>query len=126
MTAATAPTAARLLALLGEAIDAEDWAALHALLADDAVVRYEHTGERLDAAAYVALNRDYPGRWRFAVQEVVDGGARAVLRARVTDGAEEHAVVVLASAAGGRLLDLVEVWAEVGVAPGSGRRPDLG
>jgi ketosteroid isomerase-like protein len=126
MTAAPEPSAAQLLTRLAAAVDAEDWSVLRALLADDAVVRYEHTGEELDATAYVALNRDYPGRWRFEPQEVVDGGDRAVLRARVSDGAETHAVVVLASVLGGRLVDLVEVWAEVGVQPGSGRRPDLG
>ena len=46
------------------------------------------------------------------------------------DGPEEHAVVVLATGRGGLLVDLVEVWAEVGAEAGvpsdSARRPDLG
>ncbi len=126
MTTTPEPSTAQLLTRLAAAVDAEDWSVLRTLLADDVVVRYEHTGERFDAAAYVALNRDYPGRWRFERQEVVDGGERAVLRARVSDGSETHAVVVLASSAGGLLVDVVEVWAEVGGEPDSGRRPDLG
>ncbi|VXB52120.1 nuclear transport factor 2 family protein [Nocardioides sp. AX2bis] len=126
MTRTTERSTARLLTLLAESVDAEDWPALRALLADHAVVRYEHTGEQMDATAYVALNRDYPGRWRFEAREVVDGGSRAVLRARVSDGTETHAVVVLASSEAGLLVDLVEVWAEVGAPPESGRRPDLG
>lgn len=120
------PSTAALLRRLADAVDTQDWEALSGLLADDTRVRFAHTGEVLDVPAYVALNRDYPGRWHFTTEEIVDGGERAVLRARVSDGQETHAVVVTAGSRDGLLRDVVEVWAEVGVAVPSERRPGLG
>jgi len=122
-------TAADALLRMSDHIDAQDWTALAALLAPGFRARYLHTGEEFDAEAFVALNRDYPGSWRFQHELVVDGGATAVLRARVTDATgvsdETHFVASFATVDGrGLLLTLDELWAEVVAAPGGERRPE--
>ena len=66
---------------------------------------------------FVAFNRGYPGAWVFHPEEVVDGGDRGVLRARVVVGEESfHAATFGSLHPSGRLTDLVEVWTEA-VAP---------
>jgi hypothetical protein len=99
------------------AITAHDWPGLRALLADDATITFVHTGERLDPDGFVAFNRDYPAGWVFHRDEVVDGGVRAVLRARTEVGGATYHVATFGSLdQTGRLTDLVEVWTEA-VAP---------
>ncbi|MFC7878458.1 nuclear transport factor 2 family protein [Isoptericola sp. NPDC057391] len=120
-------TAAQLLLSLSARIDAQDWDGLSALLAPDFRARYVHTGETFDKAGFVRLNRDYPGSWRFEHEDVVDGGDRGVLRARVSDatGASDEVYHVASFATGGAdglLRELVEVWADqVPEAPARGR-----
>jgi len=109
---------ARLLRAYADAISRHDWPGLRAVLDDAAQVTLLHTGERFDPDGYVAFNRDYPGGWELHVEEVVDGGDRGVLRARVEQGGETFHVATFASTApsSGRLADVVEVWTEA-VAP---------
>lgn len=107
---------------LGRAVDAQDWDALEALLADDFRCRYVHTGEVLDRAGYVRLNREYPGAWRFLVQDELSSGDRACGLATVTDGDETHHVALFLTVRGGLVRELVEVWAEQVEAPQE-RRP---
>lgn len=118
-------TTATLLARLADAIDAQDWDGLDALLAPDFTGHFVHTGETFGRAAFVALNRDYPGAWRFEREALVDGGAEAVLRARVSDATGEsdevHHVASFATSRDGLLTELTEVWAEVS-APDPSRR----
>lgn len=122
----THPTAGALLTTFATSIDAQDWDGLSALLADEFVCRYATTGEVFDKAGFIALNRDYPGRWRFELQDVVDVGERGVLRARVSDAAgesdESHFVATFATARAGLLVEIVEVWAEEASVP-EDRRP---
>jgi hypothetical protein len=115
--------AGELLLRLSDTIDAQDWAALTDLLAADFEGHYVHTGEDFDRDGFVALNRDYPGSWRFLHEEIVDAGDRAVLRARVTDGRETYYVATFATAAGGRLSSLVEVWTDSVKPPEKEKRP---
>ena len=72
------------------------------------------------------MNCDYPGRWRFEREDIVDAGERGVLRARVTDARgesdEAHFVATFATARNGLLAEIVEVWAEVASVP-QDRRP---
>src|SRR5690606_19818831 len=108
-------------------IDAQDWAGLAALLAPDFRARYVHTGEEFDRDGFVALNRDYPGAWRLEQPDVVDGGARGALRARVSDatGASDdvyHVATFATAGPDGLLHEIVEVWADaVAEPPSQGR-----
>jgi len=123
---ATEPTAGTLLAAFATCIDTADWDGLAELLADGFECRYATTGEAFDKEAFIAVNRDYPGRWRFEREDIVDAGERAVLRARVTDATgrsdETHFVATFATARAGLLVEIVEVWAEVASIP-LDRRP---
>ncbi|GAA5115025.1 hypothetical protein GCM10023339_21360 [Alloalcanivorax gelatiniphagus] len=121
--------AATLLARLGAVIDAHDWDGLPTLLHDDFTCRLVHTGEVFDRDGWVRLNADYPGFQRMHVEDLVADGDRGVLRARVVgtgdDGAElEFAVASFATVRGERIVELVEVWADVDQEPPAGTRPD--
>jgi hypothetical protein len=122
-------TAGAALTRMAAAIDTQDWEGLAALLAPDFRARYQHTGEEFDGEQFVALNRDYPGQWRFVREVVVDAGSTAVVRARVSDAAEESPEVHYVASFGtvddaGRLVVLEELWAEVVAPPQGDRRPD--
>jgi hypothetical protein len=124
----TPPTAGEALVRFSDAIDAEDWEGLAALLAEGFTARFPATGETFDRDAFVVLNRDYPGSWRFAREAVVDGGASAALRARVSPAQgpddEVHHVASFATVDGAGLIsELVEVWAEATAPPEGERRP---
>ena len=97
-------------------IDAQDWQGLRALLTDDAVVTYDHDGQVFDADAFVAYNRDYPGRWRLTLEDVVVGGDRAATRTRVTDGEQTYYVAGFATVRDGQVTRLAEVWSSEVVA----------
>ncbi|WP_193606987.1 nuclear transport factor 2 family protein [Nocardioides lijunqiniae] len=103
---------ARLLERYGAAVSGRDWAALAALLAPSFSATLLHTGERFDRDGFVALNADYLGDWVFHVDEVVDGGARSVLRSHTVLGEETYHAASFAVAADGLLTELVEVWTE--------------
>ncbi|WP_134766093.1 nuclear transport factor 2 family protein [Nocardioides sp. 1609] len=94
------------------ALDARDWHDLAACLAPGFEALLVHTGERFDADAQVAFNRDYPGAWRVTLQDVVADGDRAAGRARVSDGGSTFHVALFATVAAGALVELVEVWTE--------------
>jgi SnoaL-like protein len=107
------PSAGPALSAYATAIAGHDWRALRDLLADEATVTLLHTGERLGADEFVAFNRGYPGGWVFHTEEIVDGGGRGALRARVVMGEDTFHVATFGSAdSTGRLTDLVEVWTE--------------
>jgi hypothetical protein len=114
---------------MAEAIDTQDWEGLTALLAPGFRAVYHHTGEEFDGEQFVALNRDYPGQWRFVRDAMVDAGPTAVLRARVSDATgaspETHYVASFGTVDdAGRLTRLEELWAEVVAPPQGDRRPD--
>lgn len=120
--------AATLLTRLAEVIDTHDWAGLPALLHPDFTCRLVHTGEVLDRDQWVRLNADYPGFQRMIAEDLVAAGDRGVLRARVvgTGSAGEDLVFSVASFAtvrDGLLVELTEVWADVGQQAPPGTRP---
>ncbi|NDL59132.1 nuclear transport factor 2 family protein [Phytoactinopolyspora mesophila] len=106
-----------------EYIDARAWDALGAILDADLVVEYTHTGETLDRSSFVRLNREYPGQWRADVLDLVCQGERAAAHVRVSDGRQEYRVASFATARGGRIVALTELWTEVGLEVPAERRP---
>ena len=91
-------------------IDAQDWDGMGALLDPGLHAAYVHTGETFDADGLVRFNRDYPGSWRTAVEDLVTTGDRAVSRTRVYDDRQTFYVASFATVRAGRIVDLVEVW----------------
>jgi hypothetical protein len=105
------------------AIDAADWEAMAAVLADAFTGDYPATGEHFDKDGFIRLNREYPGRWQAELLDLVSGGDRAVTRARVFNEGESHVVASFATVSADQITELVEVWAEEGVEPPADRRP---
>jgi hypothetical protein len=98
------------------AIDDRDWAALADLLSPTFSAVYVHTGERFTAEAFVTLNREYPGAFRFQVEDIVASSTQAVLRARVSPVLGDGDVFYVASflrVVDGLVEELVEVWSDV-------------
>ena len=106
--------APRVLADLWQLIDTQQWDQIFDLLDPGVRVRYVHTGEVLDAARFVQLNRDYPGRWHASVEDVIGQGDRAVSLTHVTDGAAGYWVASFVRTRAGCITELVEVWTEAG------------
>ena len=110
-------TAAQLIRVLWDRIDAQRWDGLAEVLDPDARIELVHTGEVLTRDAFLRLNGDYPGRWHASVEDLVADADRAVTRARVTDGERTFHVASFARSRSGLLVELVEVWTESGQTP---------
>ncbi len=118
-------SAAAVLRRMIEMMDLAEWEKLASVLGPDFRAEYAHTHEVFDREAFVALNRDYPGRWRLEVRRLVAEGDTAVSHATVTDaagGPETHHVVSFATVRDGLVAELYEVWAEE-TQPEPERRP---
>ena len=76
--------------------------------------------EILAVGAFVAFQRDYPGRWRFEVVDQLVAGDRVVARSRVSDGQQVFWVATFATLTDGLVSDLVEVWTGAVTGAGSG------
>ncbi|HMQ33589.1 MAG TPA: nuclear transport factor 2 family protein [Chloroflexaceae bacterium] len=106
-------TTRRLIAEFWAAMQANDWAAAAALFADDYVLHWPQSGERIHGAAnFVAINRAYPaaGRWRFTVERLVVEGEQAVTDVIVTDGAVTGRAITFTLVRDGRIAGQVEYW----------------
>ncbi|RYB93036.1 nuclear transport factor 2 family protein [Nocardioides oleivorans] len=119
--------AGAVLTRLAEVIDAHDWEGLPALLHDDFTCRLVHTGEEFDKDAWVRFNADYPGFERMHVEDLVAAGDRGVVRARVVGRGDEgeelvFAVASFATVRDDLVVDLTEVWADVGQEAPDGTR----
>lgn len=109
------------------AIDEHRWDDLPALLHDDFVCRYVHTGETFDRESWVRLNADYPGFDRMALEDLVASDERAAARCHVTgqaDGELVHfEVATFVAVRDGRISEMTEVWTDVAQTPPEGTRP---
>lgn len=116
-----------LMIRLCDAIDAHDWAALPALLHEQFVCRYVHTGETFDRDSWVRLNAEYPGFDHLVLQDLVSSSDRAVARCHVTgyvDGEIAHFEVATFVAIRDELIaEMTEVWTDVAQTPPDGSRP---
>ena len=60
-------------------LEARDWDAWSALLADDVVYEMPQTRERITGrAAYLAFNQTFPGEWHLTPKVVIGDAHRAV------------------------------------------------
>lgn len=69
---------------LWDRIEARDWTGVGALLAEDVVVDWPVTGERIKGRDnFVAVNREYPDGWSIKVIDVLAHGARVASEVEV-------------------------------------------
>lgn len=109
-------------------IDAHDWEGLAALVHEDFRCHLVHTGESFGRADWVRFNADYPGFERMTLEDCVAEGDRSVGRATVTgarDGVPQRfAVASFLTLREGLIVELTEVWTDVGVNAPVGTRPE--
>lgn len=113
-------TTRRLVTAFWAAMQANDWAAAAALFADDYVLHWPQSGERIRSAAnFVAINRAYPaaGGWRFSVERLTVEGEQAVTDVVVTDGAITARAITFTTVRDGRIAGQVEYWPDAFEAP---------
>ncbi|MDQ0404146.1 nuclear transport factor 2 family protein [Streptomyces sp. NBC_01723] len=102
-------------------MQARDWVGLGALLADDLVVEWPVSAERIVGRAdFVAVNAEYPEGWSIHVMRVVaDGGGETVVSEVEVphDTMGVHRVVSLWTVRDGRITGGREYWTELGSDP---------
>lgn len=101
-------------------MQANDWAAAAALFADDYLLYWPQSGERIHGAAnFIAINRAYPaaGRWSFSVERLVVEGEQAVTEVTVTDGAVRARAITFTTVRDGCITSQIEYWPDPFDAP---------
>lgn len=89
-----------------------DFAAVSAVLADEFVLEWPQSRERIRGAAnFARLNQDYPGGpWEFRINRVVVGDGEAVSDVSVSDGSHVARAISFFSLGGGKITRVVEFW----------------
>ncbi|MFB7654641.1 MULTISPECIES: nuclear transport factor 2 family protein [unclassified Streptomyces] len=102
-------------------MQARDWAGLGALLADDLVVEWPVSAERIVGRAdFVAVNAEYPEGWSIHVIRVVADGDGETVVSEVEVPHETmgvHRVVSLWTVRDGTITGGREYWTELGSDP---------
>lgn len=101
---------------LWDNIQARDWGAVAGLIAEDAIVEWPVSAERIVGRAnYVAVNREYPEGWSINVLRVVADGDQVVSEVEVPHA--EFGTFRAASfwtVTGGTIVRGTEYWSSVG------------
>ncbi|HVK69122.1 MAG TPA: nuclear transport factor 2 family protein [Polyangium sp.] len=101
-----------------EGMEARDWDAVRRLLAEDLVVTWPQTRERIRGAeAFVTLNRTYPGDWHITVEEVLAAGDHAAARVTIVNGADVFYASGFYVVRGGQIVEATETFADPGEPP---------
>ncbi|MET7520447.1 nuclear transport factor 2 family protein [Streptomyces sp. NPDC005480] len=104
---------------LWERMQARDWAGLRDLLAEDLVVEWPVSGERIVGRAhYVRINAEYPEGWSIRVLRVVAEGDQVVSEVEVPhETMGVHRVASFWTVRDGRVAAGREYWSELGSDP---------
>ncbi|MFE4801134.1 nuclear transport factor 2 family protein [Streptomyces sp. NPDC056708] len=104
---------------LWDRIQARDWAAVAGLVAEDAVIEWPVSGERIVGNKnFVAVNSSYPEGWSIRVLRIVADGSEAVSEVEVPH--DELGVFRAASfwtVQQGRIVRGREYWTSLGADP---------
>ena len=99
-------------------IEARDWEGARALLADDVVVEWPASKERMVGAAnVVAVNAEYPEGWSIRVLRVLADGAEVASEVEVPHGDDLHRAASFWTVEEGRIVRGREYWTAVGADP---------
>ncbi|MBA3729080.1 MAG: nuclear transport factor 2 family protein [Actinobacteria bacterium] len=100
---------------LFELFEARRWEEAGELLAEDVVVDWPHTRERIRGREnYLGLNRNYPEGWSIDIRRVLPFGDLVVAELRVTLGSEVSHAACFYEMEGGRIARGVEYWIDEG------------
>jgi hypothetical protein len=106
-----------------QTFDAADFDAASEMMATDAVVTWPCTGEVFRGRDnFIAVQKHYPGRWRIAVQKIVEAGEVVITVVKVTpDGGEKpsfHATSFFQFDEAGLIGAITEDWVTDDEPPG--------
>jgi ketosteroid isomerase-like protein len=105
-------------------METNDFQSVKQVLADDLVVEWPQSKERIRGAEnFARMNAEYPahGRWRFRINQMVASPDRVVTQVSVTDGTQSAEPISFFTVAGGKIVHLLEYWPEA-FAPADNRR----
>jgi ketosteroid isomerase-like protein len=97
-----------------------DFATVGAVLADDFVLEWPQSNERIRGRErFARMNAEYPahGRWTFTIERLVGDGNEAVSDVRVSDGVLDARAISFFTVVEGRIARLVEYWPDPYPAP---------
>jgi hypothetical protein len=100
-----------------------DFASVAAVLAQEFVLEWPQTKERIRGAErFARMNEEYPahGPWRFTINRLVGGGSEAVSDVTVSDGARTDRAISFFTVVRGKVTRIVEFWPEPS-SPGTSR-----
>jgi ketosteroid isomerase-like protein len=101
---------------LWDRIEARDWTGAAELVAEDAVIDWPVSSERIVGRAnYIGLNREYPEGWSIRVLRIVADGDQVVSEVEVPH--QDLGVFRVASfwtVAGGQIVRGTEYWTNLG------------
>jgi ketosteroid isomerase-like protein len=98
-----------------------DFESVRAVLADDFVLEWPQSKERIRGGAnFARMNAEYPsstGRWSFRIDRLVAAGDNVATQVGITDGVQSAVALSFFTIAEGRIVRLVEWWPEPYDAP---------
>jgi ketosteroid isomerase-like protein len=97
-----------------------DFHAVEAVLAQDFILEWPQSKERIRGAAnFALLNTEYPahGPWVFTINRIFGSENEAVSDVFVTDGVQHARAISLFTIAHGKVTHMVEFWPEPYEAP---------
>ncbi|WP_269533423.1 nuclear transport factor 2 family protein [Chitinimonas sp. BJYL2] len=113
-------SAAELLTEFWQRMQSNDFAHAAALLADDYVLEWPQSGERIRGARnFARMNSEYPahGRWQFTLNQLVCAGDEVVTDVSVTDGVQQGRAITFSTVRKGKICFQREFWPEPFAAP---------
>ena len=90
-----------------------DFHSVKAVLADDFVLDWPQSGERIVGPEnFAVVNAEYPteGVWSFAIRRLVAQGPEVVTHVEVTDGKQSGEAISFFHLSGGKIQSIVEYW----------------
>ena len=96
-----------------ELMATNDFRSVGALLADDFVLDWPQSGERIRGRDnYAAMNEQYPahGRWTFVLNRIVGNDQEAVSDVSVSDGVQTARAISFFEIRDEKILKMVEYW----------------
>ncbi|ABN87481.1 conserved hypothetical protein [Burkholderia pseudomallei 668] len=97
-----------------------DFHAVAAVLAEDFVLDWPQSNERIRGARnFAVLNSEYPahGPWTFAIGRLIGGEGQAVSDVSVTDGVQQARAISFFTVVHRKITRIVEFWPEPYAAP---------
>ncbi len=103
-----------------ELMSGNDFAAVGQVLADDFVLEWPQTGERVRGRAnFARMNAEYPahGPWRFEIHRLFGDATQVASDVAVTDGVQRARAASFFTVEAGLIHRIVEFWPEPYPAP---------